>query len=72
MARSKKTSSRGGRKVKVALRRGATAFESDQPRRFEVRMAPPKYAERRHARPGSGIKKARGVMSQKTRRRSPR
>jgi hypothetical protein len=63
MARSKKAG---------ALRRGATAFQSDQPRRFEVHMAPPKYAERRHARPGSGIKKARGVMSQKTRRRSPK
>ena len=32
------------------------------PRRVELRMAPPKHAERRHARPGSGIKKARGVM----------
>lgn len=72
MARSKKASARGGRTVKFALRRGATAFESDQPRRFEVRMAPPRHAERRHARPGSGIKKARGVMSQKTRRQSPK
>jgi hypothetical protein len=48
------------------------ASQSDQPRRFESRMAPPKYAERHHARPGSGIKKARGVMSQKTRKRSPK
>lgn len=72
MTRSKKTASRGGRTAKVALRRGATALESDKPRRFDLRMAPPKYAERRHARPGSGIKKARGVMSPKTRRRSPK
>jgi primosomal replication protein N len=72
MARSKKASARGGRTVKVALRHGATAYESDQPRRIEVRMAPPRRAERQHARPGSGIKKARGVMSQKTRRRSPK
>ena len=40
-------------------------------RRIEMRMAPPKHAERHHARPGSGIKRARGVMSQKTRRRGP-
>jgi hypothetical protein len=72
MARSKKASARGGRTVKVALRRGASAYESDQPRRIDVRMAPPRYAERRHARPGSGIKKARAVMSQKTRKRSPK
>jgi hypothetical protein len=72
MARSKKAGTRAGRTVKVALRRGATAFESDQPRRFEVRMAPPKHAERHHARPGSGIKKARGVMLPKTRKRSPK
>jgi hypothetical protein len=42
------------------------------PRRVELRMAPPKHAERRHARPGSGIKKARGVMVPKTQRRSPK
>jgi hypothetical protein len=54
------------------MARSKKASESDQPRRFESRMAPPRYAERRHARPGSGIKKARGVMSQKTRRRSPK
>jgi hypothetical protein len=42
------------------------------PRRVELQMAPPKHAERRHARPGSGIKKARGVMRPKTRKRSPK
>lgn len=41
-------------------------------RRVELRMAPPEHAERRHARPGSGIKKARGVMLPKTQRRSPK
>ena len=70
MSRSKKAGAQGGRTVKVALRHGATVFESDQPRRVEVRMAPPKYAERRHARPGSGIKRARGVMQPKTQKRS--
>jgi len=40
------------------------------PRRVELRMAPPKHAERRHARPGSGIKKARGVMLPKSQKRS--
>jgi hypothetical protein len=54
------------------MARPKKATESDRPRRVESRMAPPRYAERRHARPGSGIKKARGVMSQKTRKRSPK
>ena len=42
------------------------------PRRVELRMAPPKHTERRHARPGSGIKKARNVMQPKTRKRAPK
>jgi hypothetical protein len=42
------------------------------PQRIELRIAPPKHAERRHARPGSGIKKARGVMLPKTQKRSPK
>jgi hypothetical protein len=45
-------------------------LESDQPRRIEVRIAPPKRAERRHARPGSGIKRARAVMLPKPRKRA--
>jgi hypothetical protein len=36
-----------------------------EPREPELRLAPPKYAERRHARPGAGIKRARGVMTKK-------
>jgi hypothetical protein len=42
-------------------------LESDRPRRLEYRVAPPKQAERQHARPGAGIKRARAVMSQKSR-----
>ena len=38
-----------------------------EPRKPEFRLAPPKYAERRHARPGAGIKRARGVMTKKAR-----
>ena len=46
---------------KAKVRRG-------EPREPEVRLAPPKCAERRHARrPGAGIKRARGVMTKKPR-----
>jgi hypothetical protein len=58
---------RRGRTAKVAVRRGTTMLESDRPRRLEYRVAPPKQAERQHARPGAGIKRARAVMSQKSR-----
>jgi len=30
-------------------------------------MAPPKYAERRHAKPGAGVKRSRATMSRKSR-----
>jgi hypothetical protein len=30
-------------------------------------MAPPKYAERQHAKPGAGIKRARAAMRPKPR-----
>lgn len=43
----------------VAIRRDAMLLQSPTPRRIESRMAPPKYAERRHARPGAGIKLSR-------------
>jgi hypothetical protein len=33
----------------------------------EPRMAPPRYAERRHAKPGAGIKRSRANMSPKSR-----
>ena len=35
------------------------ATQSTVPRRAEPRLAPPKHAERRHARPGAGIKRSR-------------
>ena len=38
-----------------------------RPRRVESRMAPPKYAERQHAKPGAGIKRARASMAKKPR-----
>jgi hypothetical protein len=74
MSRSKRKSSgvspqakRRQRSAKVALRRGATLTQSDQPRRVETRMAPPRYAERRHAKPGAGIKRSRANMAAKPR-----
>lgn len=69
MARSKKVNSRDGR-VKAALRRAQTILQSDQPRRMDLHLAPPKRAERRHARPGSGIKRARAVMTPRPRKRA--
>jgi hypothetical protein len=53
--------------AKVALRRGSTLIQSDQPRRVETRMAPPRYAERRHAKPGAGIKRSRANMAPRSR-----
>ena len=31
--------------------------------RIELRLAPPKYTERRRSKPGTGNKRARGVMA---------
>jgi hypothetical protein len=74
MSRSKRKSNamspqakRRQRSVKVAFRRDATLIQSDQPRRVETRMAPPRYAERRHAKPGAGIKRSRANMASKSR-----
>ena len=39
----------------------------EQPRRRDIHVAQPKHAERQHARPGAGIKRARAVMSKKPR-----
>jgi len=47
------------KRVTVALRRDTTLMQSMTPRRVESRLAPPKRAERRHARPGAGIKRSR-------------
>ena len=55
------------RSAKVAVRRDTTLLQSETPRRVESRMAPPRYTERRRAKPGAGIKRARGVMVPKQR-----
>lgn len=55
------------RRVTVAVRRDTTLLQSDVRRAMEPRLAPPKYAERHHARPGAGIKRSRANMSPKSR-----
>jgi hypothetical protein len=55
------------RSAKAAIRRGSTVIESKVPRRVETRMAPPKYAERRRAKPGAGIKRSRANMAPRSR-----
>jgi hypothetical protein len=60
-------SKKAGFHAKVAVRRGTMLLESDTPRRVESRLAPPRYAERRHARPGAGTKRSRGVMTPRAR-----
>lgn len=39
----------------------------EQPHRNDIHVAPPKKAERQHARPGAGIKRARATMAKKPR-----
>ena len=59
---------RGSGNPKGALRRGTMLMQSQiSQRRVEPRLAPPKYAERQHARPGAGIKRSRAAMSKKSR-----
>jgi hypothetical protein len=55
------------RSAKAAVRRDTMLLQSDVSRRIESRLAPPKYAERRHARPGAGIKRSRANLSPKSR-----
>jgi hypothetical protein len=55
------------RTAKTAVRRDTMLIQSDQPRRVETRMAPPRYTERRRAKPGAGIKRARAAMSPRSR-----
>ena len=55
------------RSAKVAVKRDSMLLQSDTPRRVQSRMAPSRKAERQHARPGAGIKRARGVMTKKPR-----
>jgi hypothetical protein len=65
--RAKKTT---GRKMPVS--HGTTLMQSEQPRRIEIHLAPPPRAERQHARPGAGIKRARAAMLPKSRARGSR
>jgi hypothetical protein len=56
------------RSAKAEVRRGTMLLESTKMAgRVETRMAPPRYAERRHARPGAGIKRSRATMAPKPR-----
>jgi hypothetical protein len=57
-------------RAKTPLRRDTTLIQSAVPRRVESRLAPPRYAERRHAKPGAGIKRSRAVMTPRPRRRA--
>ena len=61
------TPSKRQRSATVAVKRGTMLLQSDRPRRVEMRLAPPRKAERQHARPGAGIKRARGVMTKRAR-----
>jgi len=56
-------------RAKVAVRRGTMLLQSDRRRKLEPHVAPPRYTERQHARPGAGIKRSRANMSIRTRRR---
>jgi hypothetical protein len=54
--------------AKVAVRRGTMLLESTRAAgHVETRMAPPRYAERRHAKPGAGIKRSRANMASRPR-----
>jgi hypothetical protein len=50
----------------VSVRRGTMLIQSATPRRVESRLAPPKRAERRHARPGAGIKRSRANTTKRS------
>ena len=54
----------------MAFRKRGTIRQSPEGRRPEMRLAPPRRAERQHARPGAGIKRARATMLPKPRRRN--
>ena len=56
-------------RAKAAVRRGTMLLQSDRSRRVESRMAPPRYTERRHAKPGAGIKRSRANMMPRVRGR---
>jgi len=50
----------------ATVRRGTMLIQSATPRRVESRLAPPKRAERRHARPGAGIKRSRANTTKRS------
>ena len=56
------------RSATAAVRRGTTLMQSAAGRRVEPRLAPPRRAERQHARPGAGIKRSRASMAPRSRR----
>ena len=56
------------RSATAAVRRGTTLMQSDVGRRVESRLAPPRRAERQHARPGAGIKRSRASMAPRAQR----
>ena len=53
--------------AKIVGRRGTTVPQSDMLGRNQLRLAPPKYAERHRARPGARIKRSRAAMLKKSR-----
>jgi hypothetical protein len=53
--------------VTVAVRRKTTMRQTDKAPRSEPRVAPSRRAERRHARPGAGIKRSRAAMLKRAR-----
>jgi len=53
-------------RAKTALRRDTTLLQSTVERRVESRLAPPRRAERRHARPGAGIKRSRANTTKRS------
>jgi hypothetical protein len=56
------------RSAKAAVRRGTMLLESTTTAgRVEHRLAPPKSAERRRAKPGAGIKRSRANMAPRSR-----
>jgi hypothetical protein len=55
------------RSAKAAVRRDTMLLQSDTRRRVEARLAPPKYTERRRAKPGAGIKRSRASMAARPR-----
>ena len=54
-------------KTTDATRRRTSLPQSDTLRRSEPRVAPPRYAERQHARPGAGVKRSKGAMLKRSR-----